>query len=316
MWGISRGVPTGRIAARSAVWLAAGAAACVAACPAAGAVQAPLTASGAPRIVSLSPHITELLFAAGAGARIVGVDDASDYPPAARQIPRLGEVTTLDVEGLLRLAPSLIILWQTGTPPRVRAELDRLHLRVLVTEQRKLDDIAQALVEFGRLAGTSPAADDAARRYRAELAELRARYAGRARLEVFYQVWDRPLYTLSGEHVVSEALALCGGKNIFAELTPLAPIVDREAVLARNPDVILIGANGPDGARQAADWKQFPNLRAVRDRHVFTVDPSLVGRMSPRILGGVREVCSALDAARADHPVSNKRHSPDDILQR
>jgi iron complex transport system substrate-binding protein len=254
------------------------------------------------RIVSLSPHITELLFAAGAGGRIVGVDGASDYPPAARQILRLGEVTALDMEGLLRLAPSLVIVWETGTPPRVRAELERLHLQVLVTEQRKLDEIGQALIEFGRLAGTSPVADEAAGRYRADLALLRARYAGRARLKVFYQVWDRPLYTLSGEHVVSEMISLCGGGNIFADLTPLAPIVDREAVLARDPDVILIGAAGPDGVAQAADWNRFPNLRAVRNQHVFVVDPSLMGRMAPRILDGVREVCSAVEKARAGPP--------------
>jgi iron complex transport system substrate-binding protein len=289
----------------TATWVVACSAACAAA-----------PAQSAPRIVSLSPHITELLFAAGAGARIVGVDDASDYPPAAQQIPRLGEVTALDVEGLLRQAPSLIILWETGTPPRVRGELERLHLQVLVTEQRKLDDIGSALVDFGRLAGTSPAADGAARRYRADLAELRTRYEGRARLKVFYQVWDRPLYTLSGDHVVSEMISLCGGDNIFAKVTPLAPVVDREAVLARNPDVILIGASGPDGERQAADWKRFPSMQAVRDQHVFAVDPSLVGRMAPRILGGVREVCSALEKARTGRPVSNKRHSPDDILRR
>jgi iron complex transport system substrate-binding protein len=265
-------------------------------------VQSAPRIGSSPRIVSLSPHITELLFAAGAGALVVGVDDASDYPPAARQIPRLGEVAALDVEGLLRLAPSLVIIWETGTPPRVRTELERLHLQVLVTEQRKLDDIGQVLVEFGRIAGTSPAADDAARRYRAELAELRTRYAGRTRLKVFYQVWDRPLYTLSGEHVVSEMMSLCGGDNIFADLTPLAPIVDREAVLARNPDAILISASGQDGYAQAADWKRFPNLQAVRDQHVFAVNDSLVGRMAPRILDGVREVCSALDRARAGRP--------------
>jgi iron complex transport system substrate-binding protein len=298
MVGISRGNPFGRMAACAATWVGT----CVAACAVLCAAPAPAPAQSAPRIVSLSPHITELLFAAGAGARIVGVDGASDYPPAARQIPRLGEVAALDMEGLLRLAPSLIIIWETGTPPRVRAELERLHLQVLVTEQRKLDDIGQVLVEFGRLAGTSPVADEAARRYRADLALLRARYEGRTRLKVFYQVWDRPLYTLSGEHVVSEMISLCGGDNIFAEVTQLAPIVDREAVLARNPDVILIGAAGPDGDAQAADWNRFPNLKAVRERNVFAVNPSLVGRMAPRILEGVREVCSALDKARAGWP--------------
>ena len=154
-------------------------------------------------------------------ARAVGVDDASDYPPAARQIPRLGEVAALDVEGLLRLAPSLVIIWETGTPPRVRTELERLHLQVLATEQRKLDDIGQVLVEFGRLAGTSPAADAAARRSPADLAALRTRYAGSTRLKVFYQVWTGRC-TLSGEQVVSEMISLCGGDNIL-DLTPLAP---------------------------------------------------------------------------------------------
>ena len=288
------------MAAGTAIWVTAWAAACAA--QPSMAAPAPASVWTAPRIVSLSPHITELLFAAGAGARIVGVDDASDYPPGAQQIPRLGEAAALDVEGLLRQAPSLVIVWETGTPPRVLAELERFHLRVLVTEQRKLDDIGRVLVEFGRLAGTSATADAAARRYRADLADLRTRYAGRERLKVFYQVWDRPFYTLSGEHVVSEAISLCGGDNIFAEVSTLAPIVDREAVLARNPDVILIGAAGPDGERQAADWERFPSLEAVRKKHVFSLDPSLVGRMAPRILEGVREVCTALEKARGERP--------------
>ena len=145
-------------------------------------------AEAAPRIISLSPHITELLFAAGAGDRIVGVDDASDYPPAVAGIARVGEPSALDVEGLLRLKPTLIVLWDSGTPARRKAELQRLNLRLYVTDQHHLDDIGTALLEFGRLAGTEPVAAAAARRYRDELADLRARYAARPRLKVFYQV--------------------------------------------------------------------------------------------------------------------------------
>jgi iron complex transport system substrate-binding protein len=251
-----------------------------------------------PRIISLSPHITELLFAAGAGDRIVGVDDSSDYPAAVAGIARVGEPAALDVEGVLRLKPTLIVLWESGTPAGRKAELERLHLPLYVTDQHRLDDIGATLIEFGRLAGTEPVAAAAARRYRIELAQLRAQYAGRSRLSVFYQVWDRPLYTLSGAHVVSEVLSLCGGDNVFADLSTLAPAIDREAVLARNPDVILIAATGADGARQTLEWNHFSNLRAVGNHHVFTVDPSLVGRMAPRILQGVREVCGLLDAAR------------------
>ena len=255
-------------------------------------------AEAAPRIISLSPHITELLFAAGAGDRVVGVDDSSDYPAAVAGIARVGEPAALDVEGLLKLKPTLIVLWDSGTPARSKAELERLKLQLYVTDQHHLDDIAATLLEFGRLAGTEPTAAAAARRYRSELAQLRSQYAARPRLKVFYQVWDRPLYTLSGEHVVSEVLSLCGGDNVFADLSTLAPEIDKEAVLTRDPDVILVAAMGSEGARQSADWSRFGHLRAVQRHHVFTVDPSLVGRMAPRILQGVRDVCGLLDLAR------------------
>jgi iron complex transport system substrate-binding protein len=250
------------------------------------------------RIISLSPHITELLFAAGAGAQVVGVDDSSDYPAAVAGIARVGEPAALDVEGLLRLKPTLIVLWASGTPPSRKAELQRLRLPLYVTDEHRLDDIASTLLEFGRLAGTEAQASAAAQHYQNELAGLRLQYANRPRLKVFYQVWDRPLYTLSGGQVVSEVMSLCGGDNVFADLSALAPAIDKEAVLARNPDVILIAATGAEGERQTRQWQQFPTLRAVRGRHIYTVDPSLTGRMAPRILQGVREVCSLLDQAR------------------
>ncbi len=263
----------------------------------AGTRVAPAAATGL-RIISLSPHITELLFAAGAGAQVVGVDDASDYPASVAGIAHVGEPAALDVESLLRLKPTLIVLWGSGTPAGRKAELQRLRLPLYVTDEHRLDDIASTLLEFGRLAGTESQATAAAEHYLTELAGLRLQYANRPRLKVFYQVWDRPLYTLSGGQVVSEVMSLCGGENAFAELSALAPAIDKEAVLARDPDVILIAATGSEGERQTRQWLQFPNLRAVRGRHIYTVDPSLTGRMAPRILQGVREVCRLLDKAR------------------
>jgi iron complex transport system substrate-binding protein len=315
-WCAGARVASARVAVCAAACVALCAATCKPACAAASAAADEPTTDTAPRIVSLSPHITELLFAAGAGPRIVGVDDSSDYPADAMHIPRLGEAAALDVEGLLRLNPTLVVVWETGSPPRLRAELERLKLRVVVTEQRTLDDIGNAIIEFGRLAGTATAAADAAQRYRSELAELRSRYAGRPRVKVFYQVWDRPLYTLSGKHVVSEVISLCGGDNIFAEMSTPAPAVDREAVIARDPEVILIGAAGLEGTRQAEQWNRFSSLQAVRNHRIFTLDPSLIGRMAPRILQGVQAVCASLDASRAGPAVSNIRQSPDDIFRR
>ncbi len=267
-----------------------------------GLAAAPLHAGDVPRIVSLSPHITELLFSAGAGDRIVGVDDSSDFPAAAAAIARVGEPAALDTERLLKLKPTLIVLWDSGTPARTKAQLERLKLQLYVTDEHHLDDIGTTLLALGRLAGTEAAAAAAASRYRNELQQLRAQYAARPRLKVFYQVWDRPLYTLSGAHVVTEVLSLCGGDNIFGDLTTLAPAVDTEAVLARDPEVILIAETGSEGARQTAGWSRFPNVRAVQRNHVFTVDPSLLGRMAPRILEGTRDVCAILDSARQPSP--------------
>ncbi len=266
--------------------------------------QRSAAAETAQRIISLSPHITELLFAAGAGDRVVGIDDSSDYPAVVAGIARVGEPAALDVEGLLKLKPTLIVLWDSGTPARRKAELASLNLKLYVTDQHHLDDIGATLLDFGRLAGTEAVAAAAAARYRSGLAQLRTQYAERPRLKVFYQVWDRPLYTLSGHHVVSEVLSLCGGDNVFGDLSTLAPQIDKEAVIARNADVILIAATGAEGARQAAEWDGFGNLRAVHNHHVFTVDPSLLGRMAPRILEGVSEVCRLLEAARGNGPSS------------
>jgi iron complex transport system substrate-binding protein len=142
-------------------------------------------------------------------------------------------------------------------------------------------------------------AQAAAMQFRAAVAERRLKYSGSRSLKVFYQVWDQPLFTLSGAHLASEVLQLCGGRNIFADLTKLSPVVDAEAVIARDPDVILIGAQGAEGERQAARWRRFPTLGAVRERHIYLVDPTLLNRMTPRIIEGIDAVCGKLTMARA-----------------
>jgi len=172
-----------------------------------------------PRIISLSPHITELLFAAGAGDRIVGVDDSSDYPPAVARITRVGEPAALDVEGLLKLRPTLIVLWDSGTPASRKAELERLKLRLYVTDQHHLDDIGATLIEFGRLAGTLPVAAAAARSYRTDLAQLRSHYAARPRLRVFYQVWDRRC-TRCRASMWSARFYRCAAATMFLPISP------------------------------------------------------------------------------------------------
>lgn len=274
------------IAALSGAWLA---------CVAGVAATAGMAPEGAQRIVSLAPNVTELLFAAGAGARVVGTSAWSDYPAGARRVPRIGDAFRFDYERILALEPDLVVAWQSGTPTAAIARLRALGARVVVLPVGSLDDVAVAIETLGGLAGTGQAARRAATEYRSGLERLRGDYRGRAELSVFIQVDDQPLFTVTGRHLISEIVTLCGGRNVFADLPGLAPAVDLEAVIARNPEAILYAGAGSD---PAAAWRRYAGITAVRRGNVFPVPPDEIARATPRILGGARRVCESLERAR------------------
>jgi iron complex transport system substrate-binding protein len=193
----------------------------------------------AQRVISLAPHVTELLYAAGGGAKMVGAVSYSDYPAEAKQLPRVGDNKALDLERIVALKPDLIVVWRHGNAQRQLDRLREMHVPLFFSEPHHLDDIAVSLTKLGQLLGTSPTADAAAAAYRRDIAQLRTQYANRPPVSVFYQVWDQPLMTLNGEHMVSDVIALCGGHNVFAKLEPLVPTVSTEAVLAANPEAIF-----------------------------------------------------------------------------
>lgn len=253
----------------------------------------------ATRIVSVAPHVTELVFAAGAGERIVGAVEYSDHPEAARRIPRIGDVRALDLERVVALRPDLIVVWLKGTPPRQIAALRALGIPMVHDEPSRLEQIPRSLRRLGRLAGTQAVAEAAAAAFEARLAALRARYAGRPLLSVFYQVWHRPLMTVSGGHVVSDAIRLCGGRNVFEALGPLVPTMSLEAVLEADPDVIAYGAarGAPDVAREL--WRRWPAARAVAAGNLLALDADAMNRHTPRVLDGVEALCEGLERARA-----------------
>ena len=216
-----------RTAAILLAWLAAGPA---------------LAAEPPSRIVSLAPNVTELLFAAGAGSKLVGASEWSDYPEAARALPRIGDSFRLDYERILALSPDLVVAWETGTPGDRVERLRGLGLRVVSVGVETLDDIPRAIEELGRLAGTVAEAAAEAAALRRGIEALEAEYGGRAPVTVFVQLDEQPLFTVTVRHLISGMLALCGGRNIFADLPGVAPAVDLEAVLARDPQVILVTA--------------------------------------------------------------------------
>lgn len=254
------------------------------------------------RIISLAPHVTELLFAAGAGERIVGTVEFSDHPEAAKAIPRVGNNSQLDLERIVALKPDLIAVWLHGNAQRQLARLLQLGIPVFYTEPHRLGDIARSIAQLGRLAGTEAAAQEAARAFTAREAGLRARYAGRDPVSVYFQIWGRPPMTVNANHIISDVIRLCGGRNIFADLAPLAPSISVEAVLAADPEAIG-GTIGEAGAREDMDaWKKWPRLKAIARGNLFTIHADLITRHTPRILEGARQMCEQLDAARARRP--------------
>lgn len=248
------------------------------------------------RVISLAPHVTELIYAAGGGPRLVGAVSHSDYPDAARQLPRVGDNRQIDIERVLALKPDLLVVWLHGNVERQLEPLRRLGVPVFYSDPATLEAIPGTLLKLGALLGSDAQAHAAASRFGQRLAALRLQYAQQRPVRVFYQVWDQPLYTLNGQSMVSDVLRLCGGVNIFASLPVVAPTVTQEAVIAADPDVILAGDMGGRSATEG--WKRFPRMRAVRHNQLYTLDGDLLHRPGPRMLDGAAQVCERLARAR------------------
>ncbi|GHU00747.1 cobalamin-binding protein [Betaproteobacteria bacterium] len=256
----------------------------------------------AQRIISLAPHLTELLFAAGAGDKVVGTVEFSDWPPAARALPQVGSFTNVDIEAVAALEPDLVVIWGTSQRGNQRERLAALGIPVWVNDNRRVDDIADTLEILGQLAGSANAAHAAAQDFRARLQALRQRYAHAAQIRVFYQVWHQPLMTINDHDLIGAVIKLCGGENVFGTLGQLAPLISVEAVLATRPEVII--ASGMDASRPEwlEDWRRWPEIPAVAANNLFFIPPDIIQRHSPRLIDGATLLCEKLDEARS------KRH--------
>lgn len=250
------------------------------------------------RIVSLAPHITELLFTAGAGDRLVGAVEHSDYPAAAEQVPRVGDAFRIDLERITSLEPDLVVAWESGNPADAVTSLRELGIPVLVTEVHGLDDIPDLLSTLGELAGTPAPARKAAASFREEIEELRGRYSDREPVRVFYQATAQPLYTIGGRHVINQAIRLCGGRNVFAAENALAPSVGEESVIAAAPEMIVAGAQ-PDEPEPLERWRQWDSIPAVAAGHLYRVDADRLNRSTTRLASGAAELCQVLERARS-----------------
>jgi iron complex transport system substrate-binding protein len=248
------------------------------------------------RIVSLAPGITELIYAVGAEPFLVATVEYSDYPAEAKKIPRVGDAFRIDMEKLLALKPDLVLAWGSGTAATTIEQIKSLGVRVESLDVKHISEVSESLIKIGQMTGLQRNGIQAADIFDREMSALRGLYQDRSPIDVFVEVNARPLYTVNGQHILSEVLTLCGGRNVFADLNQLAPIVGTEAVLKANPDVILSADDKLEQLQQ--DWQQWPQIKAVKKRHLYVVSPDTTTRATPRLLQGAKEVCQALDKAR------------------
>lgn len=247
------------------------------------------------RIVSLSPGATAMLFAAGGAGRIVGTPEFSVEPEAARAIARIGDSHGFDVEAILALHPDLIVAWTGGASaaqlqPFLRAGLPVYHHRVV-----QLDDLPGAIERLGVLLHTEAAAHQSARALAARIAAIRARYVRADAPRLLLQVWDRPVYTLGGGQIISDAAEACGYANVYAELHDAAPAVSLESIAARDPDVILVlAADEPTAQQWVEHWQSLPALRAVKNQRVISFVDARLSRMGPEVVGATESLCTTL----------------------
>lgn len=257
-------------------------------------------AQPARRIVSLAPHTTELLYAIGAGDRIVATVAYADYPEAAKRLPRVGDAQLLDLERIAALKPDLVVVWMHGSAARQIERLRALGLPVFHSESHRLEDIPRGMRHLAVLTGTTAQAESVARAFEQSLAALRSTYAGRRPVRVFYQVWHEPLLTLNDQHLVADAIRGCGGVNVFGALPALVPTISVEAVLAARPEVVIttqhMGTQAGDGLERWRGLKQFEP--GAKGRFVV-LDPDLISRQTPRILAGMQAMCEGIDQVRS-----------------
>jgi len=252
----------------------------------------------ATRIVTLAPNLAELVFAAGAGDSLRAVVEYSNFPPKVIELPRVGDAFRIDLERIIELEPDLVIGWKSGNPQTALLKLEQLGFKVWQIEITRPEAIADVVENIALAAGTLDHGTQTSAKLRGRLRNLQRQYAHRARVEFFYQIAPRPLYTINGQHIISRSLEVCGGHNIFADLGSLAPQISRESVILANPHAMIAPEIAGDPPA-LADWKRWPQLQAVQNDALLYLPADDISRAAPRLLDGIELACKLLDEVRS-----------------
>ncbi len=253
---------------------------------------APVTIAAAPRrIVSLNPTTTEVLFAIGAGSRVVGRSMYDAFPESAIAVPSLGAALRPNVEAIIGARPDLVVLYASQDN---RAAADRLRQAGIATAALRIDSIAQFERDtrlLGRLTRDSAQAATVVDSVRATLDRVRAATETLPRPTVFFHTWDRPLITIGGGSFLNELVDIAGGRNVYADLPGPSGIVTIEDVVRRNPDFVLASPITAASIRSDPRWQAVP---AVRGGHVLVFDTTIVGRPSVTLGAAARSLADLL----------------------
>lgn len=250
------------------------------------------------KIISLMPHATELLFEVGAGSQIIGAVKYSNYPEAAKAIPRVGSYGAINIEAVIALQPELVVAWPEANRSRELDRLRALGVSIFVSNPSDYDSISASLINLGKITGNDKKAKNVQETFSKKLDSLRQEFSQKEKVSVFYQVWDSPLITQNGNTFISRAISLCGGVNIFSELPMTNPQVSVESILVQDPQVIIASGMGESRPEWLNDWRQYKTLQAVKNNHLYHVAPDLLQRPTSRFLLGTEQLCEAVQKAR------------------
>lgn len=253
----------------------------------------------AERIITLAPNLAELVFAAGAGDKLDAVVEYSNFPAEAKAIPRVGDAFRINLEGIIEIAPDLVIAWKSGNPQTALQKLEQLGVTVWQIEIKRPEEIARAVENISIAAGTEIHGMPFARQLQNKLSRLKLNNANKPMVEYFYQIASRPLYTINGQHIISRSLEVCGARNVFSDLPTLAPQISRESVVLANPQA-MIAPETPGNVSALASWLDWPQLKAVRNKNMLYLPEDEISQASPRLLDSIELACKLLDGVR--HP--------------
>lgn len=262
------------------------------------------TKQGAQRIISLAPHLTEMVYSSGAGDKLVGVVKYSDFPEAAKGQPIVGSYNGINIEKIIELQPDLVLAWRSGNRlqdyERLQSLKKQLGFQLFESEVEALEDIPKLIAKIGDLAGTQQVANVEAQRLQAQLDQVSQTYQHQTAVTTFYQIWNKPLITMGKKQFISQGIERCGGRNIFEDLGSLTGQVAIETVLIRDPQVLLMGGRESFQQEWIKTWQNLSQMQAVKNNHVFLLNNSLYQRPTARFIEALPALCKKIDQAR--HP--------------